>query len=329
MPIELPRLDDKTYAELVEEARAAIPGLYPAWTDHNPSDPGITLVELMAWLTEMLIYRTGRVPDPSVRTFLRLLGGTPVPEGDATDLEEKTRTTLSTLRERWRAVTTEDYEYLAMHQWPGSPEAALIAEPARHLMRVRCLAERDLLAADPKLRAPGYMSLMVVHGLGALESPWSPLGAQLKGALLDFFLERRVVSTRLQIVGPTYVKFGISATIRLRDDAPVNTMKADTQKVLAALFDPRGGGRAGTGWPFGRNVHVSDIYATLDGARGVESAEAVSLVAPALPSSRKILDSEGRLIALLLEPHELPRVELADIQLTLQERHGDQWKDIP
>ena len=52
MAIELPNLDDHTYAELVDEARASIPVLYPAWTDHNPSDPGMTLVELLAWLAE-------------------------------------------------------------------------------------------------------------------------------------------------------------------------------------------------------------------------------------------------------------------------------------
>ena len=38
MPIELPELDDKTHADLVEEARAAIPGIYPGWTDHNFHD---------------------------------------------------------------------------------------------------------------------------------------------------------------------------------------------------------------------------------------------------------------------------------------------------
>ena len=43
MPILLPNLDDKTYAGLVEEARALIASLYPEWTDHNPSDPGIAI----------------------------------------------------------------------------------------------------------------------------------------------------------------------------------------------------------------------------------------------------------------------------------------------
>ena len=46
MPIPLPNLDDWTYADLTAEARALIPSLCPEWTNHNPSDPGITLIEL-------------------------------------------------------------------------------------------------------------------------------------------------------------------------------------------------------------------------------------------------------------------------------------------
>ena len=57
MPLNLPNLDDRDYNSLVQEALALIPAHAPEWTDHNPSDPGITLVELFAYLTEMLIYR--------------------------------------------------------------------------------------------------------------------------------------------------------------------------------------------------------------------------------------------------------------------------------
>ena len=48
--------------------------LCPAWTDHNVSDPGVTLVELFAWMTEMLLYRLNRVPEKSYITFMELMG---------------------------------------------------------------------------------------------------------------------------------------------------------------------------------------------------------------------------------------------------------------
>src|SRR5690349_4133941 len=53
MPLPLPNLDDRSYTDLVEEARRLIPTYAPEWTNHNPSDPGIMLIELFAYLTEM------------------------------------------------------------------------------------------------------------------------------------------------------------------------------------------------------------------------------------------------------------------------------------
>ena len=75
MPLKLPNLDDRTYEDLVEEARALIPVYEREWTNHNESDPGITLIELFAFLTEMLIYRANRITDASTLAFLKLLKG--------------------------------------------------------------------------------------------------------------------------------------------------------------------------------------------------------------------------------------------------------------
>ena len=51
-----------------------IPRYAPEWTNHNPSDPGITLIELAAWMTDLLIYRLNQVPDKNYVAFLNLLG---------------------------------------------------------------------------------------------------------------------------------------------------------------------------------------------------------------------------------------------------------------
>jgi predicted phage baseplate assembly protein len=74
MPLPLPRLDNRTFAELVAEGRALLPRLAPVWTDHNIHDPGIALLELLAWLTEIDIYRLDRTLEASYRAFLRLVG---------------------------------------------------------------------------------------------------------------------------------------------------------------------------------------------------------------------------------------------------------------
>jgi predicted phage baseplate assembly protein len=68
------QLDDRRFQDLVSEARMKITRACPEWTEHNVSDPGITLIELFAWMTEMTIYRLNRVPDKLHVSLLELLG---------------------------------------------------------------------------------------------------------------------------------------------------------------------------------------------------------------------------------------------------------------
>src|SRR5215475_2581090 len=72
--IPTPKLDDRTYADIVAEAMRLIPRYCPEWTDHNPSDPGITILELTAWMTELILYRLNRVPEKNYLAFLDLIG---------------------------------------------------------------------------------------------------------------------------------------------------------------------------------------------------------------------------------------------------------------
>lgn len=67
-------LDDRTFEQLVAEAKRRIPGYTPEWTDFNDSDPGMTLVQLFAWLSEMIIWRLNRVPEKNFTKFLELIG---------------------------------------------------------------------------------------------------------------------------------------------------------------------------------------------------------------------------------------------------------------
>ena len=84
MPLPSPNLDDRSFAQLVEEALARITATCPTWTDLSTGDPGMTLVEVFAYLTETLIYRFNRVPEKAYVEFLRLLGVTLMPPASAT-----------------------------------------------------------------------------------------------------------------------------------------------------------------------------------------------------------------------------------------------------
>jgi hypothetical protein len=78
MSLLLPILDDKPFARIAEEARALIPSATPEWTDHNVHDPGITFIELFAWLAEIQHYRLDRTSAASYARFFSLVGVTPV-----------------------------------------------------------------------------------------------------------------------------------------------------------------------------------------------------------------------------------------------------------
>lgn len=75
MSLPTPNLDDLRFQhDLVDEARRRIIRYCPEWTDYNLSDPGITLIEMFAWMTEQLAYRLNRVPEKNYLKFLEMLG---------------------------------------------------------------------------------------------------------------------------------------------------------------------------------------------------------------------------------------------------------------
>jgi predicted phage baseplate assembly protein len=74
MALPVPNLDDRRFQDLVDDAKRLVQQRCPEWTDHNVSDPGVTLIETFAWMTDQLIYRLNRVPDRNYVKFLELIG---------------------------------------------------------------------------------------------------------------------------------------------------------------------------------------------------------------------------------------------------------------
>src|ERR687884_1587181 len=74
MALPVPNLDDRRFQDLVDDAKRLVQQRCPEWTDHNVSDPGVTLIEAFAWMTDQLLYRLNRVPDRNYIKFLELIG---------------------------------------------------------------------------------------------------------------------------------------------------------------------------------------------------------------------------------------------------------------
>ena len=309
MAMPLPNLDDRSFDDLTAEARALIPTVLPEWTDHNPSDPGMVVVELLAWLTEMLLFQVNEIPPASVEAFLAYLNEPGWPRSSHPTVDEAILATRRALRERYRAVTADDVEHLVAHDWPGPP----------HIARVRCLPGRNLAAADPAAReqaAPAHVSVVVV--------PEPPVGAAAAGppvpaaadcaAIAAFLAPRCTLTTRLHVVPPAYVPVAISGRVTFRDHAPAGAVES-AQQLLAAFHDPLTGGADGTGWPFGRAVYVSEVYARLEQLAGVGFVEDVVVTGP-----RPITDPDGTVIGVALDDHEL--VQLGPVTLDVHDDYG-------
>jgi len=74
MPLQVPQLDDRDFAQILAEAVKRIPVHTPEWNNFNDSDPGMTLVQLFSFMTENLLYRSNRIPEANRLKFLSLLG---------------------------------------------------------------------------------------------------------------------------------------------------------------------------------------------------------------------------------------------------------------
>lgn len=319
MSIPQPTLDDRSYAGLLEEARTLIPSLAPQWTNHNPSDPGITLVELFAWLTEMLIYRVNRLPEENTRAYLQLLNGPAWVPSD--DLEEDIRATVLDLRKRHRAVTAEDYEVLAREADPG-------------VARARCVAKRKLDEAneeDRRVPREGYVSVVVVpdeSNSAAVASgslPGAPLPSSSLLAKVRAGLEpRRLVTVRQLVVPPIYVP--IHARILIAptrtDVAAIEDLRERVVQRIEDYLDALKGGSEGEGWPFGRDVYTSEIYRLLERVPGVDYVSDVALSSSDMGSSRfaegeTLWNESGDQIGIELAAHHLPWAQIDDDEILI------------
>ena len=274
MPLPLPNLDDHTYADLVESAISQISVEYPEWTDYNPSDTGIILIELLAWLSEMTLYRVNQIGDENYASFLSLLKGEqwdlpniPAKERQQT-LQSEINKTLLELRQRYRAVTTVDYEQLIIEDWNTSSDSTL------KIARIKCLSQRNLSEYDVETVAKGNISLIVVPEQNIQENNNININNKYE-KLLDFLNERKLLTTRLHIVEPLYVSVAITAEIVVEDGTKAEEVKENAKKEINLFFHTLHSGKywGGKGWPFSRGIYLSELYKILDDLEGVDYIE--------------------------------------------------------
>jgi hypothetical protein len=108
--------------------------------------------------------------------------------------------------------------------------------------------------------------------------PYLPQGrptptAGLVQAVSAFLRSHRVIGTRVEVVGPTYLEVRVQATVRSKQGADKTALQANAVRALNDFFDPLTGGPDQTGWPFGRSVYRSEVLKILS---EVDSADCVT-----------------------------------------------------
>lgn len=313
MPIPLPNLDDRTYADLVAEAHALLPDLQQDWSNHNASDPGIMLIELFAWLTEMVLYRLNEITEKQTEVFLELLNGPGWRQKQGEDIESAVRHSILALRDRYRAITIDDFNYLISYGWPQTESAVSLAKQGVtiDLQRSHCLPQRRLEADTPLAPAPGHISIVVMPS----ERNSPAQNEALLERLWTYLDGRCLLTVQHHLSTPDYKTVAIHADLHLRADAPPDAGLMAANQALAGLFDPRSGGANRTGWPFGRSVYASEVYAVLKQVELVDHVENVALVAE---------NGESSAIEIMLLAHQLVTVALKE--LTAVDPLGNRYK---
>jgi predicted phage baseplate assembly protein len=180
---------------------------------------------------------------------------------DGEDIENaKVRGPIA-MRSRGRAVTAEDFEYLAR-------------EVAPELARVRAVP-----AADPA-EAGGIRVLVVPAAeaeAGRLRFEQLVPSEETLARVAARLDETRVVGTRVIVEPPVYRGITIVARLRPRPRVKATRLQEAALEALYAYFNPISGGPDGGGWPFGRPIQVGEVYAVLQRVRGTELVEDVRL----------------------------------------------------
>jgi predicted phage baseplate assembly protein len=170
------------------------------------------------------------------------------------------------LRNQTRAVTADDFEYLAVQ---ASPAVA----------RAKCLASGQ--GTDSRDIPPGVVRLLLVPRVDDLEGPIPrdqlELLASVRSAVQEYIDERRLLAMRVEIAPPEYQPISVEAQVRVKPGTDFDGVTAGVKRKLYQYINPVVGGPKGQGWPFGRGLFPSEIYSVIQSVPDVDYVENVRL----------------------------------------------------
>jgi len=217
---------------------------------------------------------------------------------DAESLEDAKLRAPHVLRTRRRAVTSTDFEHLVRQEF------------AAEIARVRCL-QASLPGADGR-PGPGQIYILVVPQLpehltaGYIPAGQLELDADMQRRIEAYLDDHRLLTAQLTVRPPDYKRVSITAEVKSRAEIEPHRLEQAIASRLEALLNPYVGGLEGAGWPFGRDLYLSDLYACIQGVDGVEYIKELQM---------SWLDRRNR-------PHtEAKKIELLDHEIIVSDKH--------
>ncbi len=283
MQLKSPDLASRTYKDILEEMISSIPKYNEKWTNHNLSDPGITILEILAWIFDANFYRIGTIPEESYINFLRLIAGA---RGEEIDLliqnlrehpnsdryhieileflkeieENRYRSTrkrkitdmkaaaISFINSKYRAITEEDFKALAIEAtWKNK-------EDDPEVKRVEISGNPD-----------GRVDIIIISDhLDKYED--------LKRIVKDYLEPRRLICTKINVREPAYSPVDIFIEVACLPHARRNISADKIRKNILEFLDPIKGGDDKNGWIYGRTLTVFELYHIIEKTEGVDHA---------------------------------------------------------
>jgi hypothetical protein len=126
-------------------------------------------------------------------------------------------------------------------------------------------------------RREGEVTVLILPGAeqDARDLTKKPVAApELLRRVQDFLDERRLVTTRLRVGKPRFVEVSVRVSVVLKASGPgVERVKQRLEDAIRNALHPLFGGADGKGWPYGRDVHKSDLYRVVEGMEGIDYVE--------------------------------------------------------
>jgi len=185
---------------------------------------------------------------------------------DPENIEEAKMRGPQALRTRHRAVTADDFEYLAREASPS-------------VGRVHCIQPQEAgIDGGPP---PGVVQILLVPALSLETQRLMPaqlsIPRELSDQVREYLDERRLLTTALVVTEPDYIWVSVEARVKVNRGADTNQVRLAIEAKLYQFIHPLYGGSNGNGWPFGRDLFVSELYSQIQSVAGVEYTDQLNI----------------------------------------------------